>query len=171
MSKTLNDTYQCRCAALWECLVSTLYAGIWKSPMCLCLIIPEATFERWGRGWAASLVKYSDTKYLKRTQSRCLMQPGEVFWLSFVPKVKNPKGITSFSLVNSFSVGTAGKFHLDSVSNSSHIMLCQFICMRGNNRNLNTMVIVIPMGNNYWAPQKMVEFFKALHFRIKTFPL
>lgn len=85
-----------------------------------------------------------------------------------MPKVGNPKGFASLSFVNLFAVSTAVKFHLDSVSNSSHIMSCQFKCMKGNNRNLNAMVIVTLKKDNYCVPQKMAKFFKALHFSIVT---
>lgn len=44
VSKAVNDTYQLRCIVLWECHVSILYAVIWKSPICLCSILPEATW-------------------------------------------------------------------------------------------------------------------------------
>ena len=57
------------------------------------------------------------------------------------------RGITSFSFANLFTASTAVKFHLDSVSNSSHIILCQFKCMRGNNRNfpwMFSMTLAIP---------------------------
>lgn len=83
-------------------------------------------------------VKYSNTALTKlspvvlRNQTRF---SGSVL----CQRLETPKDVASFSFVSSFTAGNAVKFHLDSVSNSFHIMLCRFKCTRGNNRNLNTI--------------------------------
>lgn len=103
----------------------------WMSSMCLCPITPREPTSAGVRDKQSPLRNIYTQSFSTKCNRVVLCNRAEVSRSVLCQRFETQKSFASLSFVNLFAIGTAVKFHLDSVSHSFHITSCQFKCIKG----------------------------------------